>query len=274
MGREPQTANNRRQGYRRGLRRDRRGRRARSGGAGLTPGLAVVLVGEDPASQVYVRSKAKQTAEAGMRSFAHQLPARPARRTCSRWSRSSTPTPRSTASWCSCRCRRRSTQKVIEAIDPAKDVDGFHPVNVGRLATGTGGLVPCTPLGCIKLLKALRARSGGLERGGGRPLQHRGQADGDAAAGRELHRHHRPFAHPRPGCRVPPRRHPRGRRRAAADDPGRLGEARRDRDRRRHQPRARPEPGRARRGSWATWISRRSAGRQAPSRPCRAASGR
>ena len=70
----------------------------------LTPGLAVVLVGNDPASEVYVRSKAKQTRAAGMASFEHALPADVAEVTCWRWSQGSTPTRRSMASWCSCRC--------------------------------------------------------------------------------------------------------------------------------------------------------------------------
>ena len=75
------------------------------------------------------------------------------------------PIRRCTASWCSFRCRRRSTpQKVIAAIDPAKDVDGFHPVNAGRLSTGLPALAPCTPLGCIFLAKTVRLRSQGSRR--------------------------------------------------------------------------------------------------------------
>lgn len=130
---------------------------------GLKPGLAVVLVGNDPASEVYVRSKAKQTLEAGMASFeCHlstdatqvellalvaalnddddvdgilvQLPLPP----------------------------QIDAEKVLRAIDPAKDVDGFHPINVGLVATGTGGIVPCTPLGSMMLLKSVRAELAGL----------------------------------------------------------------------------------------------------------------
>ena len=121
---------------------------------GITPGLAVVLVGEHPASQVYVRNKNKQTKEAGMNSFEHcpsdsideaglvalveelnqdpkvngilvQLPLPP----------------------------QASSQAIIGSIDPAKDVDGFHTTNVGLLAVGGDGLVPCTPLGCMMLIK-------------------------------------------------------------------------------------------------------------------------
>jgi hypothetical protein len=95
---------------------------------------------------------------------------------------------------------------VINAIDPAKDVDGFHVINVGRLATGQKAMVPCTPLGCLMLLRGRSAALSGLERGGGRPLEHRRQADGAAPPARELHRHHRPQPHPRPAavCRRRP----------------------------------------------------------------------
>jgi methylenetetrahydrofolate dehydrogenase (NADP+)/methenyltetrahydrofolate cyclohydrolase len=132
--------------------------------AGVTPGLAVVLVGENPASQVYVRSKAKQTVEAGMRSFEHKLPAEASEEALLDLVRQlnaddsvdgilvQLPLP-----------PHMNPDRVIETIDPAKDVDGFHPVNAGRLATGTGGLVPCTPLGSLMLLKRLRPDLSGLE---------------------------------------------------------------------------------------------------------------
>jgi methylenetetrahydrofolate dehydrogenase (NADP+)/methenyltetrahydrofolate cyclohydrolase len=133
-------------------------------GPGFTPGLAVVLVGEDPASQVYVRSKAKQTVEAGMRSFEHKLPAETSEADLLALVRRlnadedvdgilvQLPLP-----------RHMNADRVIETIDPLKDVDGFHPVNAGRLATGTGGLVPCTPLGSLMLLRAVRPDLAGLE---------------------------------------------------------------------------------------------------------------
>ncbi|MFO1150305.1 MAG: bifunctional methylenetetrahydrofolate dehydrogenase/methenyltetrahydrofolate cyclohydrolase FolD [Alsobacter sp.] len=131
---------------------------------GFVPGLAVVLVGQDPASQVYVRSKAKQTVEAGMRSFEHRLPAETPEADLLALVRRlnadeavdgilvQLPLP-----------PHIDADKVIESIDPAKDVDGFHPVNAGRLATGTGGLVPCTPLGSLMLLKTVRPALAGLE---------------------------------------------------------------------------------------------------------------
>jgi len=121
---------------------------------GRAPGLATVLVGEDPASAVYVRSKGKATAEAGMESFSHQLPDSASESDLldliERLNHDDTvdgilvqlPLP-----------SHIDSARVIAAIDPAKDVDGFHPVNAGRLATGLEALVPCTPLGCLHLLK-------------------------------------------------------------------------------------------------------------------------
>ncbi len=133
--------------------------------AGHTPpGLAVVLVGEDPASQVYVRNKGKRTVECGMRSLEHKLPATVSEAELlalvARLNGDASvdgilvqlPLP-----------AHIDANKVIEAIDPAKDVDGFHPVNAGRLATGQPALVPCTPLGSLMLLKSARADLAGLE---------------------------------------------------------------------------------------------------------------
>ena len=130
----------------------------------ITPGLAVVLVGEDPASQVYVKSKGKQTKEAGMNSYEYklkedtleldllklvydlnnddavhgilvQLPLPP----------------------------HINEEAVINAIDPAKDVDGFHISNVGLLATGQSSMVPCTPLGCLLMLKEFHGSLSGMD---------------------------------------------------------------------------------------------------------------
>ena len=121
---------------------------------GVTPGLAVVLVGEDPASQVYVRNKGKQTKEAGMASVEHRLPAdTPEAELLALVQRLNAdpaihgilvqlPLP-----------PHMSSDLVINAIDPAKDVDGFHISNVGLLATGQRAMVPCTPLGCLLLLR-------------------------------------------------------------------------------------------------------------------------
>ena len=128
------------------------------------PGLAVVLVGENPASQVYVRNKARQTAEAGMASFEHVLPAETSElellTLVERLNSDDDvdgilvqlPLP-----------GHIDAQKVIEAIAPEKDVDGFHPVNAGRLATGLPALVPCTPVGSLMLIKSVRENLAGLD---------------------------------------------------------------------------------------------------------------
>jgi methylenetetrahydrofolate dehydrogenase (NADP+)/methenyltetrahydrofolate cyclohydrolase len=130
---------------------------------GLTPGLAVVLVGSDPASQIYVRSKHKQTQEAGMASFEHVLPADVAQSDLlaliARLNRDplvhgilvQLPLP-----------KPLDTEAVINAIDPAKDVDGLHPNNAGRLAGGFAALSPCTPLGCIMLTRSVHASLEGM----------------------------------------------------------------------------------------------------------------
>jgi methylenetetrahydrofolate dehydrogenase (NADP+)/methenyltetrahydrofolate cyclohydrolase len=130
---------------------------------GLTPGLAVVLVGSDPASQVYVRSKHKQTQGAGMASFDHVLPVDVAQddvlALIEKLNRDPAvhgilvqlPLPKSL-----------HTEAIINAIDPAKDVDGLHPNNAGRLAGGFAALSPCTPLGCIILTKSVHASLQGM----------------------------------------------------------------------------------------------------------------
>jgi methylenetetrahydrofolate dehydrogenase (NADP+)/methenyltetrahydrofolate cyclohydrolase len=131
---------------------------------GLTPGLAVVLVGEDPASQVYVRNKAKQTVEVGMKSVEHKLDAS---------------TPEADVLALVDKLNMDDTihgilvqlplpdhidaTKVINSINPDKDVDGFHVVNAGRLATGQDSLVPCTPVGSVMLAKDELGSLSGLE---------------------------------------------------------------------------------------------------------------
>lgn len=121
---------------------------------GIIPGLAVVLVGEDPASQVYVRSKEKMTTEVGMRSFAHRLPADVAEANLIALVEQLNADPDVHGILVQFPLPNGlSQQKVIETISRAKDVDGFHPENVGRLVAGLPGLVPCTPLGCLMLLK-------------------------------------------------------------------------------------------------------------------------
>lgn len=130
---------------------------------GVTPGLAVILVGEDPASEVYVRNKGKQTLEVGMNSYEHKL---------------SADTPENEvlalidklnadASVHGILCqlplpKHIDDDKVINAIAPEKDVDGFHILNVGRLATGQKSMVPCTPLGCLMMLREQHGSLSGL----------------------------------------------------------------------------------------------------------------
>ena len=130
----------------------------------LEPGLAVVLVGENPASAVYVRSKAKQTVEAGMRSFDHRLPEAVSERDMLALVGKLNADPAVHGILVQLPLPKQiDSQKVLNAIDPAKDVDGFHPVNVGRLATGLPALTPCTPLGCIMLAKTVHASLEGME---------------------------------------------------------------------------------------------------------------
>jgi methylenetetrahydrofolate dehydrogenase (NADP+) / methenyltetrahydrofolate cyclohydrolase len=136
------------------LRRDR----------GIVPGLAVVLVGHNPASKVYVRNKSKAVTEAGLHSFDQNLPedvsetelldliARLNVDESVNGILVQLPLP-----------PQINPDKVIAAIDPDKDVDGFHPLNAGRLASGLPGLVPCTPLGCVRLAKTVHPSLAGLE---------------------------------------------------------------------------------------------------------------
>jgi methylenetetrahydrofolate dehydrogenase (NADP+) / methenyltetrahydrofolate cyclohydrolase len=131
---------------------------------GFAPGLAVVLVGEDPASKVYVRNKAEQTVEVGMQSFEHKLPeetteaalldlvARLNRDPAVHGILVQMPLP-----------KHVDSVKVLDSIDPAKDVDGFHPVNVGKLSIGERALAPCTPVGSIILAKTVKHDLSGLD---------------------------------------------------------------------------------------------------------------
>jgi methylenetetrahydrofolate dehydrogenase (NADP+)/methenyltetrahydrofolate cyclohydrolase len=131
---------------------------------GLTPGLAVVLAGNDPASETYVRSKGKQTVEAGMRSFDHRLPASVSQDEVLALVRKLNADPAVHGILVQLPLPPQiDAQLVLNTIDPAKDVDGFHPVNAGRLATGLPALTPCTPLGCILLAKSVHASLAGLE---------------------------------------------------------------------------------------------------------------
>ncbi len=130
----------------------------------VTPGLAVILVGDDPASRVYVANKARQTVEAGMRSFEHKLPASTTESELLALVKRlnandevdgilvQLPLP-----------RQIDSTHVIEAIDPAKDVDGLHPMNAGLLLAGAPALAPCTPLGCLELVRSMKPDIAGAE---------------------------------------------------------------------------------------------------------------
>ena len=123
--------------------------------AGRAPGLAVVLVGEDTASAVYVRSKGKATREAGMESFEHRLPVETTEQELLALVDRLNADPAVDGILVQLPLPSQiDERRVITSIDPDKDVDGFHPANAGRLAVGLAGFVPCTPLGCLKLLEA------------------------------------------------------------------------------------------------------------------------
>lgn len=130
---------------------------------GVTPGLAVVLVGEDPASQVYVRSKGKQTVEAGMNSFEHKLEADTSEEELLGVIDTLNKDPAVNGILVQLPLPKHLNEDlVINAIDPAKDVDGFHIANVGLLSTGQKSMVPCTPLGCLMLLRDHHGSLSGL----------------------------------------------------------------------------------------------------------------
>jgi methylenetetrahydrofolate dehydrogenase (NADP+) / methenyltetrahydrofolate cyclohydrolase len=132
--------------------------------AGRKPGLAVVLVGEDPASQVYVRSKGKATLAAGMESFEHGLPPETSEAELIYLVQRLNADDRVDGILVQLPLPAQIDDKaVIAAIEPAKDVDGFHPENAGRLAVGEESLVPCTPLGCLMLIKDRLGDLSGLE---------------------------------------------------------------------------------------------------------------
>jgi methylenetetrahydrofolate dehydrogenase (NADP+)/methenyltetrahydrofolate cyclohydrolase len=131
---------------------------------GLKPGLAVVLVGHNPASEVYVRSKSKAVVEAGMTPLDHKLPETTSEKDLLALISRLNADPAVSGILVQLPLPSQiDPQKVIAAIDPAKDVDGFHPVNVGRLSIGLPSMVPCTPFGCMLLAKIVRASLAGME---------------------------------------------------------------------------------------------------------------
>jgi methylenetetrahydrofolate dehydrogenase (NADP+)/methenyltetrahydrofolate cyclohydrolase len=131
---------------------------------GLKPGLAVVLVGQNPASEVYVRSKSKAVVEARMMPIDHKLPETTSEKDLLALISRLNADPAVSGILVQLPLPAQiDSQKVIAAIDPAKDVDGFHPVNVGRLSIGLPSLVPCTPFGCVLLAKTAHSSLAGMD---------------------------------------------------------------------------------------------------------------
>lgn len=131
---------------------------------GVTPGLAVVLVGEDPASQVYVRNKGQQTIEVGMASFEHKLDASTSEADLLALIQRLNHDPKVHGILVQLPLPKHlNSDLVINSIDPAKDVDGFHISNVGLLGTGQKSMVPCTPLGCLMMLRDHHGSLAGLD---------------------------------------------------------------------------------------------------------------
>ncbi len=136
------------------LRRDR----------GIVPGLAVLLIGKNPASEVYVRNKTKAVTESGMHPFDRHLPDSVSEAELLDLIAKLNADPQVNGILVQLPLPKQiDAQKIIATIDPAKDVDGFHPLNAGRLAIGLPGLVPCTPLGCVRLAKTVHASLEGME---------------------------------------------------------------------------------------------------------------
>ncbi len=131
---------------------------------GITPGLAVVLVGEDPASQVYVRSKGKQTVEVGMNSYEHKLDVETSEEDLLALIDKLNNDPAVHGILVQLPLPKHLNEDlVINSIDPAKDVDGFHISNVGLLGTGQKSMVPCTPLGCLMMLRDYHGSLSGMD---------------------------------------------------------------------------------------------------------------
>jgi len=131
---------------------------------GIVPGLAVVLLGDDPASRSYVTSKSRAVLEVGMRPFDHHLPAGVNEAALLALVQKLNADPAVHGILVQAPLPPHiSTQRIVASVDPAKDVDGFHPLNAGRLVAGLPALAPCTPIACIKLIKTVRASLAGCD---------------------------------------------------------------------------------------------------------------
>ena len=193
---------------------------------GLVPGLGVVLVGDDPGSHIYVKNKEKACKEVGIKSYEHLLPATVSERELLTLVHSlnkdknvhgilvQLPLPAHIRS-----------EKILEAVSPHKDVDGFHPVSQGMLVLGGDGFRPCTPMGIMKLLESVGCDPKGKERCGRRPQQYRGQTGGVNAARTARNGDDLSFADGKPAGRGGACRYSRGCHRQGGFSSGRLGQA-------------------------------------------------
>lgn len=130
---------------------------------GITPGLAVVLVGEDPASEIYVRNKGLQTLEVGMNSYEHKLPEDVSKDVLFNLIDQLNDDPKIHGILCQFPVPAHlSEEEIISRLDPVKDVDGLHILNAGRLASGQAAMAPCTPLGCLMMLRDYHGSLSGL----------------------------------------------------------------------------------------------------------------
>ena len=245
------------------------GRIEKLAAAGITPGLGTLLVGDDPGSHSYVRGKHRDCAKVGIASLQRELPADATQADVERAIDELNADPACTGFIVQLPLPRGlDAGAALERIDPAKDADGLHPVNLGRLVLGEPGPLPCTPRGIVELCRRYEVRAGRRPGHRGRPRRHRRPPARAAAdpAQRERHRDPVPHRHPGPGRRGAPggRRGRRGRR-AGPDHRGH-GAPRRHRARRRrhaHRPRA-----------WSATSRPRSPRWPGCSRRCRAGSAR
>ncbi len=186
---------------------------------GITPGLAVVLVGEDAASEVYVRNKRAATVEVGMNSYEHRLDAATSQAELMALIGRLNADPAVHGILVQLPLPAHlDSDRVSNAIDPTKDVDGFHVLNVGLLGTGQKSMVPCTPLGCLMMLRDHHGSLSGLNAVVVGRSNIVGQTDGAVAPARQLHGDHCAFTHEGPGGRVPGCGYSGGGRGPARDD--------------------------------------------------------
>ena len=205
---------------------------------GVNPCLAVVLVGENPASQVYVRGKINDCAQCGIESRSIDLPADTTQETLLAEVKKLADDPAVHGILVQLPLPEQIDEKaVIDAIPPEKDVDGFSPINVGRMQIGEPCYLPCTPAGCIRMIESTGTEIAGKNAVVIGRSNIVGKPAGAAAAGQERHRHHLPLQDQEPERGLRRRRYFGGRRGPRGLCHRRYGQARRCRHRRGHQPR-------------------------------------